>query len=95
MSPKREGDGSRLPRILEDPNPNGGARRHFVKEEMPSPDVAVPSRPSDGEGGHGFRCESAPNFDAYIDLIRFSSDSNSFFERAHPSEALPVRVIPS
>ena len=49
-----------------------------MKEEMSSPDIPAASRPSfgspgkpgDGEGGIGFRCELAPKFDAYINLIR-------------------------
>lgn len=50
-----------------------------MKEELSSPDIAAPSRPlhggpgklDDGEGGSGFRCELAPNLDAYISLNRF------------------------
>ena len=67
-----------------------------MKEEMPSPDIAPrPGRPSDGEGGNGFRCELAPNPDAYIRLIQISPDPNSLFEHKHPSEAHPGRVIAS
>ena len=77
LSPTREGDGSRLPRIPEDPSLNPSARRFVVKEEMPSPDIAAasrfshggPGKPSDREGGTGFRCESVPRLDAYIGLI--------------------------
>jgi hypothetical protein len=47
-----------------------------MKEEIPSPDIAAPSRPlhggpgkpGDGEGGPGFRCGLTPNLDAYIGL---------------------------
>ncbi|KAF9652188.1 hypothetical protein BDM02DRAFT_202136 [Thelephora ganbajun] len=62
LSPTREADGSRLPRIPEDPNLHASTRRFLVKEEMSSPDTAAPSRPLFGgagkqsdEGGIGFR----------------------------------------
>jgi hypothetical protein len=53
---------------MEDPNQNASKRRFLVKEEVSSPDIAVPSRPSfggmgkpsDGEGGPAFRCEPTP-----------------------------------
>lgn len=78
LSPTREGDGSRLPRIQEDPTPNAHSRRFLVKEEMSSPDVPAASRllvggawkPNEGDGGVGFRCEPMLKLDAYIDLIR-------------------------
>ena len=62
---------------MEDPNLSGSTRRRFVKDEMSSPDITAPSRlslggpgkQSNGEGCHEFRCELAPNLDAYIDLI--------------------------
>lgn len=80
LSPTREGDGSKLLRIPEDPNPSAGARRFVMKEEMSSPDISAPSRPlhggpgklGDGEGGSGFRCELVPNIDAYTGLNQFS-----------------------
>ena len=48
-----------------------------MKEEMSSPDITAPPRlsfggpgkHSEGEGGHGFRCESVLNLGPYIRLI--------------------------
>lgn len=78
MSPTREGDGSRLPRIPEDPNSRTTTRRSLVKEEMsfldipvaPRPSLGGPGKPSDGEEGNGFRRELVPELGAYIRLIR-------------------------
>ncbi|KAF9780133.1 hypothetical protein BJ322DRAFT_313840 [Thelephora terrestris] len=67
LSPTREGDGSRLPRIPEDPNSGLMTRRSVVKEELSSPDILAAQRsshsgsgkPNDGEGGIGFRFSAA------------------------------------
>ena len=73
LSPMREGDGVKFHRLAEESSTNGSMRRHSANE-MLSMGTTVPSsgglgKQSDGEGGHGSRCELAPNVDASIDLI--------------------------
>jgi hypothetical protein len=91
LSPTREGDGSRLPRIQEDPATNPNYRRSHAKEEMSSPPPAPrhliggPGKPSDGDGGVGFRCESMPTFDACIDVTPHPLLRNSLYDHSLPS----------
>ena len=74
LSLTREGHGSRLPCILGGPNPNRSTRGLLVGGGDAIPGYCGsleggPGKPSDGEGGHGFRCELVPNFHAHTGLI--------------------------